>query len=42
MIEAGLQVFMGSYPDTATGDYMDRNMVREIYIAMVQGSLALE
>jgi hypothetical protein len=34
MIEAGLKVFMGWHPDTAVGDKVDRDIVREIYEAM--------
>lgn len=34
MIEAGVEVLREHCPDTAVGDSLDRQMVREIYGAM--------
>jgi hypothetical protein len=34
MIDAGVRVFLESYPDTAVGDSQDRQMIAEIYAAM--------
>jgi len=34
MIEAGVSVFLDSYPETGAGDRLDREMVRDVFIAM--------
>jgi hypothetical protein len=34
MEEAGVEAFLESYPDTGAGDFQDRRMVREIFVAM--------
>lgn len=36
MEEAGIEAFLDSYPDTGTGDFHDRRMVREIFTAMAR------
>ena len=38
MIAAGIKVFLENYPDTGLGDDQDRQMVREIFIAMISRS----
>lgn len=35
MIDAGVEQFLREYPETGTGDELDRRMVRRIYVAMV-------
>ncbi len=35
MIEAGMEVFLGAYPDTGAGDTLDREMLVELFLAML-------
>lgn len=38
MIRAGLDVFLGEYPDTGAGDRLDRDMIAAIFKAMMRAS----
>ncbi len=38
MVVAGVEVFLGAYPDTGAGDTLDREMVAEIFLAMLAES----
>ena len=39
MIDAGLYQFLREYPETGTGDELDRRMVARIYEAMLEASV---
>lgn len=40
MVDAGLEIFLTSYPESGTGDWQDRQMVQRIYEAMASLKLA--
>lgn len=39
MIEEGLTQFLREYPETGTGDVLDRKMVENIFRSMTQASI---
>ncbi|MEA2976218.1 MAG: hypothetical protein QOF19_1738 [Alphaproteobacteria bacterium] len=39
MVDAGVEQFLRDYPETGTGDELDRRMVRRIFEAMTAASL---
>ena len=41
MVDAGIKQFLRDYPETGTGDELDRRMVRRIFAAMAGASVRI-